>query len=88
MKLGKELKNKMLVLSLISQMQSTMFIFQEINALLSGELTEEDEAAVDDELEAILNEQMPDAPKHEPEVEDTTVVEEPTPKKGTIFYHC
>lgn len=37
----------------------------EINALLSGELTEEDEAAVEAELDEILEQQLPDVPKEQ-----------------------
>ncbi|XP_018319065.1 charged multivesicular body protein 6-A [Agrilus planipennis] len=38
---------------------------QEINALLSGNLTEEDEEAVEDELNKILEEQLPNIPAEE-----------------------
>lgn len=52
---------------------------------MSGELTAEDEAAVDDELAAILSEEMPEVPYQEPDVkvEDT---EEPLEKGKTVTY--
>lgn len=56
----------------------------EINQLLSGELTEEDEAAVEAELDEILQKQLPDVPIGEPEreVEEPKVeVDEPTRKE-------
>ncbi|XP_056645338.1 charged multivesicular body protein 6-A isoform X1 [Diorhabda sublineata] len=41
----------------------------EINELLSGQLTEEDEAAVEEELAAIINEEMPAVPSEQPQME-------------------
>lgn len=55
-------------------------ILQEINELLSGQLTEEDEAAVEEELAAIINDEMPEVPKQEPDVVED--VKEPSPQKG------
>lgn len=51
--------------------------FQEINLLLSGQLTEDDESAVDEEFAAILADElgdkvadeMPEVPTENPEVE-------------------
>lgn len=66
-----------------------MFLFfKEINALLSGQLTEEDEAAVDEELAAILSEQIPDVPTQEPDVSIEEDVEEPSPEKGINIDIC
>nr|XP_023013767.1 charged multivesicular body protein 6-B [Leptinotarsa decemlineata]XP_023013768.1 charged multivesicular body protein 6-B [Leptinotarsa decemlineata] len=38
----------------------------EINELLSGKLTDEDEAAVEEELAAIITEQLPEVPSEDP----------------------
>ncbi|KAK9887882.1 hypothetical protein WA026_000186 [Henosepilachna vigintioctopunctata] len=52
---------------------------QEISAMISGSLTEEDEEAVDAELAAIISEQMPDVPEEQneelilPEVPSTPI---------------
>lgn len=54
----------------------------EINALLSGALTEEDEAAVEAELDDILEQQLPNVPKEELPSADT---EEAEPEKGLKF---
>ncbi|CAH1103164.1 unnamed protein product [Psylliodes chrysocephalus] len=48
----------------------------EINELLSGQLTDEDEAAVEDELAAIISEEMPAVPSQEPEVQANESAEE------------
>lgn len=48
---------------------------------MSGELTEEDEQAVDEELAAILSEQLPDVPGLNPEFE-TENDEKLSPQKG------
>lgn len=50
-------------------LKCVLLFSQEINILLSGQLTEEDEAAVDEELANILAEDMPEVPTQEPEVE-------------------
>lgn len=57
----------------------------EINALLSGELTEEDEAAVEAELDQILEQQLPNVPSEQLPAAD---VEEAEPEKGvkTILF--
>lgn len=58
----------------------------EINALLTGALTEEDEAAVEAELDEILEEQLPEVPKEElPTVEPE---EDRQRVKGTKFEFC
>ncbi|KAJ3645379.1 hypothetical protein Zmor_023045 [Zophobas morio] len=44
---------------------------EEINALLSGGLTEEDEAAVEDELAEIISQSLPTVPIQEPEPMET-----------------
>lgn len=66
--------------------------FKEINELLSGQLTDEDEAAVDEELAAILSEDMPQVPQQEPEIiveEPEIIVEEPSPEQGKVnSYFC
>ncbi|EFA09032.1 charged multivesicular body protein 6-B isoform X2 [Tribolium castaneum] len=41
---------------------------EEINALLSGGLTEEDEAAVEDELAEIIGQSLPNVPEDKPEI--------------------
>lgn len=51
---------------------------EEINALLSGGLSEEDEAAVEDELDEIINEQLPNIPIEEPKGEPMELL----PEKG------
>lgn len=51
---------------------------------MSGQLTEEDEAAVDEELAAILNEEMPEVPAETPDVIDE-VVDEPLAEKGRLL---
>ncbi|KAL3272388.1 hypothetical protein HHI36_013865 [Cryptolaemus montrouzieri] len=60
----------------------------EINAIISGNLTEEDEEAVDEELAAIISEQMPVLPEDDitvepelPEVPTTPIKETRTKKK-------
>ncbi|CAH0564662.1 unnamed protein product [Brassicogethes aeneus] len=59
---------------------------EEINAILSGNLTQEDEDAVEDELAEILKQEMPEIPTEKPDVieegEDVEMVEEESPKKG------
>lgn len=59
--------------------------FKEINALLSGQLTEEDEEAVEEELAAILSEKLPEIPKQEPEIIITEHIEEPSPEQGMFL---
>lgn len=58
---------------------------EEINALLSGALTEEDEAAVEAELDEIIHQQLPDIPssKEENEIGEPSLPEVPiTPVEG------
>lgn len=60
---------------------------EEINALLSGALTEEDEAAVEAELDEIIHQQLPDVPTaKEDEIGEPTLPEVPTtPLEGTYI---
>ncbi|RZB58802.1 Snf7 domain containing protein [Asbolus verrucosus] len=57
---------------------------EEINALLSEGLTEEDEAAVEDELADIISQSLPSVPigKPEPDLEDMEVPESPVREKA------
>lgn len=52
---------------------------EEINAMLSGALTEEDEAAVEAELDEILEQQLPSVPR---EALSSGETEEAEPEKG------
>lgn len=63
---------------------------EEINALLSGALTEEDEAAVEAELDEIIHQQLPDVPTaKEDEIGEPTLPEVPTtPLEGTYICNC
>lgn len=51
--------------------------------MLSGGLTEDDEAAVEDELAEIINQQLPNVPPQEIEPMEGIEVPE-SPKKGKI----
>ncbi|XP_018577364.1 charged multivesicular body protein 6-A [Anoplophora glabripennis] len=53
----------------------------EINALLSGRLTEEDEEAVEQELADIINEQLPEVPSGEPVVDKEFTEQSPVKDK-------
>ncbi|XP_044252388.1 charged multivesicular body protein 6-B isoform X2 [Tribolium madens] len=56
---------------------------EEINALLSGGLTEEDEAAVEDELAEIISQSLPSVPEDKPEPKEiiSEVPESPVKEK-------
>lgn len=84
MTLEKEWKNNRFIISNGANLVVKTSLFQEINAIISGNLTEEDEEAVDEEFAAILSEQMPEVPESEVSVEPP-LPEVPTdPIQGNI----
>lgn len=58
---------------------------QEIDALLSGALTEDDEIAVENELEDIIKESMPNVPENQLPVNDDELTKLPS-SPGNIVY--